>query len=123
MRAETDELTTVIMNSGTLLNKHPSTSGHPRYNGQLFFHILQYFSHTILDDPDSVDTRRPFQQGRCCNYQLDLTLAVTSISSPYLAFPASIYIAKESSQNATRLCSTVRLRITCLPEIYQKPLS
>jgi len=77
MRAETDELTMVIMNSGTLLNKHPSTSGHPRYNGQfwksrLFFHILQYFSHTILDDPDSVDTRRPFQQDRCCNYQLDL---------------------------------------------------
>ena len=67
----------------------PLNSGHPRYNGQfwksrLSFHWLQYLSNpwiadtpllritdsfrgpnctqAILNDPDLVDTRRPFQQ-------------------------------------------------------------
>ena len=101
----------------------PTVCNRQFWKSQLSFHILQYLSHTILDDPDSVDTHRPFQQVRCCNYQFDLTLAITSISSPCLAFPASMYIAKENSQNATRLCSTVWFRIPYLPEIYQRPLS
>ena len=57
MHAETDELAIVVMNSGTLLNRHPSTvDTHGITDNPNCPSYTSILSHAILDDPDSLIT-------------------------------------------------------------------
>ena len=82
---------------------------------------------SILNDPDLVDTRRPFQQ----DYQpslLELTTlhqisTVTHSTSLCLAFPASIQQGQQAPKIQPHCAQQPDYAVPRLLEIYRKPLS